>query len=87
VNVAGADRSEPDGYSEEMLNFILNSFDDGLTMTLRDLYRRNPKYPWANFMHAVSRLVSEGYLEGKGDGFEVHYGLTPRGRSAAGRAP
>jgi hypothetical protein len=77
---------EPDGHPEELLNHILHSFDDGLTMTLRDLYRRNPKFAWTNFLDAVSYLVAEGYLEGKGDGFVVHYGLTSKGRTAAGKA-
>ncbi len=51
-------------------------------MTLRDKYSANPKYPWGHFLDAASHLVSEGLLQGKGDGFVVHYSLTSKGRNA-----
>jgi hypothetical protein len=70
---------QPDGYSEELLQQILGAFDDGLSLTLQDLFRKNPKLSWPLFMSGVTRLVSEGYLEGKGDGFVVRYGLTKIG--------
>ncbi len=83
---SGGDSIEPDGYSEDLMKYILGAFDDGLPMTLRDLYRKNPKFSWTMFMHGVTRLVSEGYLEGKGDGFVVRYGITNKGRSAVGQS-
>jgi hypothetical protein len=77
---------EPDGYSEELLQQILGAFDDGLSMTLQDMYRKNPKFSWPLFVNGVTRLVSEGYLEGKGDGFVVRYTLTSKGRTAVGQS-
>jgi hypothetical protein len=56
-------------------------------MTLRDAYRVGPTLSWTEFLGAVKRLVSEGYLIGKGDGFVVHYTLTPNGRSEVGKSP
>ncbi len=75
---------EPDGYpQDEVLKYVLSAFGgDALPMTLRDLYRTNPKYPWGHFIGAVNQLVSEGLIEGKGDGFVVHYFLTNKGRNA-----
>lgn len=81
---SGGKQLEPDGYSDELSKYILGAFDGNLPMTLRDLYRTNPKYSWQVFMEGVSRLVSEGYLEGKGDGFVVHYSLSNKGRAAVG---
>jgi hypothetical protein len=76
---------EPDGYPrDEVLKYVLSAFNGGaLPMTLRDLYRNNPKYSWGYLIGAVNHLVSEGFLEGKGDGFVVHYSLTSKGRNAA----
>jgi hypothetical protein len=70
----------PDG--EEFLKEILRSFDEGLSYTLRDAYQKNPQISWADYMGAVNRLIAEGFLMGKGDGFVVHYLLTNKGRNA-----
>ncbi len=48
--------------------------------TLGDLYRANKAHPWVEFLKAVDYLVSDGLLEGKGDGFAVQFALTTRGR-------
>ncbi len=47
-------------------------------MTMRDAYGANPKYPWDHFLGAANRLVSEGFLQGNGDGFVVLYSLTSK---------
>ncbi len=73
---------EPDRYSDELKRYVLRSFNDSIPLTIRDAYAKNPKFPLTTFMKEVSRNVSEGYLEGRGDGFVVHYGLTSKGRSA-----
>jgi hypothetical protein len=64
---------------------VLQRFDGELSMTLRDAYRVGLELSWTEFVNAVSRLISEGYLIGKGDGFVVHYTLTPKGRNEVGK--
>lgn len=68
------------------MNEILRRFDDAGSMTLRDAYSKNPEQSWTEFMNAVERLVSQGFLVGKGDGFVVRYFLTNKGRNAIGVA-
>jgi hypothetical protein len=55
-------------------------------MTLSDAYRISPSLSWTEFVNTVNQLASEGYLIGKGDGFVVHYTLTPRGRNEVGNS-
>jgi hypothetical protein len=55
-------------------------------MTLRDVYSKDPKQSWTEFMSTVDSLVSQGFLVAKGDGFVVHYFLTNKGRNAIGLA-
>ncbi len=72
---------KPDVYLEdEVLKYILSALDSPLPMTLRDIYGARPKYPWAVFMQAVNLLISEGFIQGKGDSFVVHYSLTSKGQ-------
>ncbi len=71
---------------DEIQKGIMHSFDDAMGKTLREIYDTNhdPGHPWPTFLRVVTRLVSHGYLEGKGDGFDVHYFLSAKGRSASG---
>ncbi len=72
---------EPDvDFEDEVLKHILSALDGPFPMTLRDIYGAKPKYPWAVFMQAVNLLISEGFIQGKGDGFVVHYVLTSKGQ-------
>lgn len=74
---------EPYGYPDELRAYILHAFGQSPRMTLLEIHHNNPKYSWEVFVDAVGYLVSEGYMEGIGDGFAVQYVLTNKGRSSA----
>ncbi len=67
--------------NRDVVKSIRNSLDINVQQTLGDLYRGNKNYAWTDFLMAVNYMISEGYLEGKGDGFVVHYSLTTKGKN------
>jgi hypothetical protein len=69
----------------DALRHILNALDGGNSLTLGDLYRSNRKDSWTEFIKDVNGLITEGLLEGTGDGFVVLYSLTEKGRRTTGR--
>ncbi len=60
---------------------IVQALDGFPSLTLGDLYRRNVQHSWDNFIVCVNYLISEGYMEGKGDGFAVYYTMTSKARN------
>ncbi len=77
-----AARSPP---QKELLDAILAKFDENfVTMTLGDAYNAiaRSKHTWNDFVNAINLLKSQGFLEGKGDGFVLLYSLTKKGHDA-----
>ena len=62
----------------------LRRFDGKLPMTVREAYRVDSGHSWLEFMDIMNQLVSNGYLLGQGDGFDMRYTLTKKGRNALG---
>lgn len=74
----GSYRAAP---SRKIVESIVKTIDSSLPQTLGDLFRSNHNYSWQDFEAAVNYLISNGFVEGKGDGFVVRYALTNKGRN------
>jgi len=70
---------------DEVVRYVLKTFDTNFALTLGEAWEANSKYPRTGFSSMATRLISEGFLIGRGDGFVMRYSLTKKGRTALGQ--
>ena len=67
---------------DEVVKYVLRTFDTNFALTLGEAWDANLKYPRKGFAGIATQLISEGFLTGRGDGFGMRYSLTKKGRAA-----
>ena len=70
---------------DEAVRYVLQTFDTNFALTLGEAWDANVKYSRTGFTSVATRLISEGFLVGKGDGFVMRYSLTKKGLTALGQ--
>ena len=70
---------------DEVVRYVLQTFDTTFALTLGEACDVNQKFPRKGFASVASRMISKGFLVGKGDGFVMRYSLTKKGRTALGQ--
>jgi hypothetical protein len=70
---------------DEVVRYVLQTFDTNLALTLGEACDASRKYPRTHFASVATQVISGGFLIGKGDGFVIRYSLTKKGRAELGQ--